>query len=63
MADAELPAAIALLSAESEKREKESARPEKAEPSKRNKGDPRCPGCKVRLMRDGRRRGGVGPHR
>lgn len=63
MADAELPAAIVLLSAESEKREKGRPRHEKAEPSKRNKGDPRCPECKARLMRDGRRRGGVRPYR
>lgn len=63
MTDAELSAAIALLSAESAKREKERARHEKAELSKRNKGDPRCPECKARLMRDGRRRDGVRSYR
>ena len=63
MTDAELSAAIALLSAESAKREKERARHVKAELSKRNKRDPRCPECKARLMRDGRRRDGVRSYR
>ena len=55
MADAELSAAIAPLSAESERRERERSRHEKAGLSKRNKREPRCPECKVRLMRDGKK--------
>lgn len=59
MTDGEISAAIALLSAESERRERERSRHEKAGLSKSNKRDPRCPECKARLMGDGRRHDGV----
>ena len=63
MGDAELSAALALLRSETDRRERERARFEKAELSKRNKSDPRCPECKARRMRDGRRRDGVRSYR
>ena len=62
MADAELSAAITPLSAESERRKRERSRHEKAGLSKRNEREPRCPECKVRLMRDGKRHDGAGSH-
>ena len=59
MTDGEISAAVALLSAESERRERERSRHEKAGLSKRNRRDPRCPECKARLMGDGKRHDGV----
>ena len=59
MTDGEISAAIAPLSAESERRKRERPRHEKAGLSKRNEREPRCPECKVRLMRDGKRHDGV----
>ena len=59
MTDGEISAAIAPLSAESERRKRERSRHEKAGLSKRNEREPRCPECKVRLMRDGKRHDGV----
>ena len=59
MTDGEISAAVALLSAESERRERERSRHEKAGLSKSNKMDPRCPECKARLMGDGKRHDGV----
>ena len=59
MSDDEIAAALSLLSAESERRERERSRFEKARLSKRNKRDPRCPGCRVPLVADGHRHDGV----
>ena len=62
MTDDELSSALSLVRSEAERRERERARHEKAALSRRNKRDLRCPECKAPLMRDGRRRDGVGSY-
>ena len=59
MTDAELSAALAALEEESLRREKRRARFEKADLSRRNKRDLRCPRCGAALRKDGKRSDGV----
>ena len=59
MSDEQLSAAIALLSAEAERRDKEESRHAKAGLSRECKRDLRCPKCHAPLARDGNRRDGV----
>ena len=54
LSDEELQALAKIISEESEKRERESARFAKGLKAKAMKRDPRCPECAAKLWRDGK---------
>ena len=59
LSDEELAALAEIVSEESEKRERESARFAKGLKARAMKRDPRCPKCAAKLWRDGKRKDGV----
>mgnify|MGYP000216550619 FL=1 len=59
LSDEELQALAEIISEESEKRERESARFAKGLKARAMKRDPRCPECAAKLWRDGKRKDGV----
>lgn len=59
LSDEELLALAEIVSEESKKRERESARFAKGLRARAMKRDPRCPKCAAKLWRDGKRKDGV----
>lgn len=59
LSDEELLALAEIVSEESKKRERGSAKFAKAAKAKAEKRDPRCPKCAAKLWRDGKRKDGV----